>query len=290
MHIIHYDDIEAFAALTEPYFARHEAEHNLQLGILSLLRRGLAHFGAPPYLAVIEDQGEVVALVLRTPPHNAIVSLIQPPDLIAPAVALLADDLHVLYGDDLPGVLGPAAEARALVEAWQQVTGRPAEKAIAERIYQLDTVIPVTNVAGGMHRASESDRALLEAWIAAFSAEALGEREHIDPPSWVEEALSAPASARGLYLWEDAAGQPVAFAGYTGPTPHGMRIGPVYTPPERRGHGYASALTAAVSQMLLDGGRQFCFLFTNLANPTSNKIYQQIGYRSVCDVDMWRFA
>jgi predicted GNAT family acetyltransferase len=290
MRIIRYDDLAAFAALAEPYFERHEAEHNLQLGILSQLRRVPDRYEQPPYLGIIFGQGEVVGVGLRTPPHNAIVSLIAPPDLLAPAAALLADDLRAHYGDGLPGVIGPATEARALVEAWQQLTGHSAAKALAERIYQLDRVIPVSDVAGSMRRAGEGDRTLLEGWIAAFSAEALGDHEQLDPAAWVESALAAPASERGLLLWEDAAGLPVALAGYTGPTPHGMRIGPVYTPPEQRGHGYASALTAALSQMLLEGGRQFCFLFTDLANPTSNKIYQQIGYRPVCDVDVWRFV
>jgi predicted GNAT family acetyltransferase len=86
-----------------------------------------------------------------------------------------------------------------------------------------------------------------------------------------------------LLLWEDE-GEPVSLAGWGGPTPNGIRIGPVYTPPELRSRGYATALTAELSQRLLDGrlyqgGRQFCFLYTDLANPTSNAIYERIGYR-----------
>jgi predicted GNAT family acetyltransferase len=84
-------------------------------------------------------------------------------------------------------------------------------------------------------------------------------------------------------------GEPVSLAAARGETPNGIRIGPVYTPPEHRGHGYASAVTAAASQDQLDRGRHFVFLFTDLSNPTSNKIYQAIGYERVCDVDMYRF-
>jgi predicted GNAT family acetyltransferase len=79
------------------------------------------------------------------------------------------------------------------------------------------------------------------------------------------------------------------MAGSTGPTPHGIRIGAVYTPPEYRQRGYASACVAYLSQMMLDSGRKFCFLFTDLSNPTSNHIYQQIGYEPVCDVDNYVF-
>ncbi len=105
---------------------------------------------------------------------------------------------------------------------------------------------------------------------------------------WTRAWATAIQQARGLYLWVD--GAPVSMAGYTGPTPHGIRVGPVYTPPELRGRGYASALVAQMSQALLDGGRSFCFLFTNLANPTANHIYEEIGYEAVVDVDVYTFT
>jgi predicted GNAT family acetyltransferase len=95
------------------------------------------------------------------------------------------------------------------------------------------------------------------------------------------------SNVSGIMLWEDE-GEPVSFAGWGGRTPNGIRVGPVYTPPELRGRGYATALTAELSQRLLDGrlfdgGRQFCFLYTDLANPTSNAIYERIGYRRVAE-------
>jgi hypothetical protein len=104
----------------------------------------------------------------------------------------------------------------------------------------------------------------------------------------VINALTLPADMRGIYLWEDA--QRVSLTGYSGPTRNGIRIGPVYMPPEFRRQGYASALVAGVSQHLLDTGRKFCFLFTDLANPTSNKIYMRIGYEPVCDMDEYNFS
>ena len=91
----------------------------------------------------------------------------------------------------------------------------------------------------------------------------------------------------GVAIWED--GEAVSLSGYGARTPHGIRIGPVYTPPELRGRGYASALVASLTQQLLSGGRDFCFLFTDLANPTSNSIYQRVGYRPVTDIEVWKF-
>jgi predicted GNAT family acetyltransferase len=94
---------------------------------------------------------------------------------------------------------------------------------------------------------------------------------------------------RTMYLW-DVGDRVTSMVGVGSRTPHGARVGPVYTPPQERGRGYASALTAATSQAELDAGSQFCFLFTDLANPTSNHIYQVIGYQPVSDFDMYRFV
>jgi predicted GNAT family acetyltransferase len=95
----------------------------------------------------------------------------------------------------------------------------------------------------------------------------------------VEHRLSSPRA--GLVLWDDDG--PASLAGFGGHTPNGIRIGPVYTPPERRGRGYASALVAELSAELLSQGRRFCFLYTDLADPTANRIYERIGYERVCE-------
>ena len=100
--------------------------------------------------------------------------------------------------------------------------------------------------------------------------------------------VQGPVQAEVFVLWLD--GDTVSLTAFGGATPNGIRLGPVYTPPDKRGRGYASALVADVTASLLAGGRRFCFLFTDLANPTSNSIYQQVGYRPVTDVDLWRFA
>jgi len=100
--------------------------------------------------------------------------------------------------------------------------------------------------------------------------------------------LGADPCLRGMMIWSHK-GNPVSMAGYSGPTTNGIRIGAVYTPPTQRKKGYASACVAGLSQYLLDLGFQFCFLFTDLMNPTSNHIYQQIGYQAVSDVDTFEF-
>jgi predicted GNAT family acetyltransferase len=143
----------------------------------------------------------------------------------------------------------------------------------------------VEGVSGRMRAATREDRDLLVAWIRAFAEEALPKDDPMDPERVVDLRLQGPSV--GLVLWED--GDPVALAGAGGPTPNGIRIGPVYTPPAHRRRGYASALVAGLSQRLLDEGRTFCFLHTDLSNPTSNRIYVDIGYEPVCDSRNYRF-
>ena len=94
---------------------------------------------------------------------------------------------------------------------------------------------------------------------------------------------------RTAYLWRDD-DRVVSLTGVGGLTPHGIRVGPVYTPPADRGRGYASNLVAEASQLQLDSGREFVFLSTDLANPTANKIYQDIGYEPVIDIDVYDFS
>jgi GNAT superfamily N-acetyltransferase len=288
MNLTRYTDVETYAAKAEPYLMRNEAAHSLPLGIIGTLRLDPNRFGEPPYLTTVEDAGAVVAVTIRTPPFNLIVSLIEPEAAAAEALALVARDAQAAYGS-LPGVIGPVPFSLLFAGEWHRQTGHPYTPGMKERAFALDTVIPVTGVPGGMRRATPDDKDLLTQWVHAFAEEALGGNETgRDADRWAERALAAPE--RGIYIWEADHGEPVSLVGYGGPTPHGMRIGPVYTPPEHRGRGYASALTAAVSQLLLEGGRRFVFLFTDLANPTSNKIYQQIGYRPVCDIDLYQFA
>lgn len=133
--------------------------------------------------------------------------------------------------------------------------------------------------------ATMADRELLIEWVAAFGQEALGEL-----PSELTRTtivVNRAINAGNYFVWDDNG--VVAMAGRTRPTRAGITIGPVYTPPKFRRRGYATALVAELSQLLLDEGREFVTLFTDLANPTSNKIYQQIGFRPVCDFAEYRF-
>ncbi|MDP9363216.1 MAG: GNAT family N-acetyltransferase [Chloroflexota bacterium] len=279
--VLRHGDAAAFLRRSRTFLVAREAEHNLLLGLAGQLVEDPARYVAAPYLATVERGGEVVAAALMTPPDNLQSSLAD--DQAAPGA--IAADVRAGWAA-LPGVAGPTAEARAFAERWRELAGQPFRLGMAQRIYALERVVPVAGVPGAARRATAADRTQLADWMVAFSKEALGDEHAKQAERAVDLRLGGPGA--GFFLWED--GAPVCMVGFTGPTPHGIRIAPVYTPSALRGRGYGSAATAAASQALLDEGRRFCFLHTDLANPTSNRIYQAIGYRPVIDVTEFRFG
>ena len=281
MEVVRSRTVPEFMALAGEFLSAREAEHNLIFGILSNYEADPSQFIGPPYLAAVVHGDRVVGAAMRTPPWRLVVSEMDHPG----AAHRLADDL---VGTNLPGVVGPAEPAGHFAEAWAERTGARPRLGRHERNFRLRRVIPPRPTPGELVRSRPEDRATLAAWARAFHDEAIGRS---GPPQDYDEM--AQRWIRGLgrtaYLWVDG-GQPVSLAGAGGLTPSGIRIGPVYTPPELRGRGYASNLVAGVSQRLLDSGRRFVFLFTDLANPTANKIYQAIGYEAVNDVDEFEFG
>jgi uncharacterized protein len=270
-----------FLARAGDFLTAREAEHNLILGISSRLQREPILYGEPAYLATVEDEGRVIGVTMRTPPHNLILSEIDD----EAAIAVVLEDAREVFGT-IPGVVGPKAPVAEFAELWQEATGTEAQLEIAQRCFRAEHVKAPPDVSGAMRVYEGRDRELAVEWMDAFVAEALHGPEPESSAEFVDRRAEDPDG--GLVIWDD--GEAVSMAGFGGRTPNGIRIGPVYTPTELRGRGYASALTAALTQRLLDEGRQFCFLFTDLANPTSNSIYQRIGYRPVSDVDLWRLS
>lgn len=283
LSVVRAADPDAFLAVAGEFLGRREAEHNLLFGICSAVRAmpGVFGPGLQAFWTVRDASGTVVGAGLRTPPHNAVLSMADDPA----AVDALADALR---DEPLPGVVGPKAEAARFSSRWSALAGSAARVEIAERIFRLERLVPPSRPASGSWRVvQERDRGLLARWLVAFSDEATPGAPPLDDPLAIADRWISGIGRVG-YAWEDG-GEVVSLVGAGGETPNGIRIGPVYTPPERRGRGYATSLTAAATQDQLDRGRRFVFLFTDLANPTSNRIYRAIGYEQVCDVDQYRF-
>lgn len=184
-----------------------------------------------------------------------------------------------LVGRPLAGVNARPAQAAAFAEAWRAGAGCRVRVHRRTRLYRLTELSwPDPAPAGAGRVAAESDAALLTGWFTDFAAELNDMGADADHAAIVREKLGYG----GVTIWE-ADGEPVSIAGMTRQVAGMIRIGPVYTPPALRGHGYASAVTAAISQRARAAGTEEVLLYTDLANPVSNSIYQRIGYRPVED-------
>jgi predicted GNAT family acetyltransferase len=283
MPLEYFSDAAAFAHEAQPFLLKREAENSLVFGIIDRLITSMITPAALPLLALAREGGEVAGVVVMTPPRNIILTVMD-----AAVAEQLARDL---FADriTIPGVVGPLQVAEAFTAAWCALSGQRHEESMRERVYELTAVIPPRPTSGHFRWAAPADREMLVEWGMAFDREALGvaEPDRAEFEEWADRIITRTAY-RGLGIWEDK-GQMVSYAGFGGRTPHGMRVAPVYTPTALRGRGYASACVAVLSQYLLESGYQRCFLNTDLANPTSNKIYQAIGYRPVGDALELRF-
>lgn len=262
-----------------PLLGADEARHNLILGIAGVLRDRPEVY--PEFrLWVVEAAGAPVAAALITPPHNLVLA-----DAADPlALALLAEAVHDSRLP-IPGVVGNRPTVDRFNDVWAARAGVAPRLHMAQGVFALAAVRPVPAAPGAARAARPEDRNLVLEWMEVFSAEALPEEpfDRERTARGVDHRIAnMEATAAGIWLWVDAGG-PVALVAYGSPTLEGIRIGPVYTPPERRRRGYATSLVAEVSARLLEGGFRRCYLFTDLANPTSNAIYRRIGYEQVCE-------
>jgi predicted GNAT family acetyltransferase len=219
----------------------------------------------------VEAGGEPCLAVLRVPPSPLLATDARP----AAARALMARWLEA--DPEVPGVSGLPETARGLAAAWCELTGGTSRCAMREAMHVLEHVQdPHRPAPGGLRPAEPGDRELLIEWTAAFAHEA-----GVPGADQAERLVDRQLTAGRLFVWDDV--EPVSMVG-TAPVIAGVaRIGPVYTPPERRRRGYAASAVAAASRDALAGAARRCALYTDLANPTSNKIYAEVGYRRIAD-------
>ncbi|MCA9715454.1 MAG: GNAT family N-acetyltransferase [Myxococcales bacterium] len=275
MKTIRHPTPATFLSVAGEFLAANEALNNIFFGIAgdAVLDR---YAGADNLWLSAHDEDAVVGAALQTPPYELAIAHGSSPE----AVLALARAAQTQRGDALDGVRVPA-EYVPLLEA-ELARGYEREEAIG--IYELSRVIAPSPVLGAMRSAVASDLDRVVEFAVGFARDTGAVRSEGD-------ALVARVAAlvsEGIFVVWELEGELVSMAASRGPTPRGIRISWVYTPPELRGRGYAGALVAGLSQRELDAGREFCFLFTDLDNPASNKVYRRVGYRQVGEMGVYR--
>ena len=284
MQFTQHTEAEDFLTATQSMLEQDEAANNLMLGIATRLHNQPERIKTAPYLATVSDGVDVLTAALMTPPNKLVVYADHDAATNQAALTRIADDLLARQWP-VPGVIGPSQASDHFLEIWRARAGATLGRVVRERIYKLTQVTWPPAPSGHFRVATLDDLDTIAAWTQAFAAEALHQTQSAD---------DARNDARfrihhgDIFVWDDAG--LVSCACRARPTRTGISIGFVYTPPQQRGHGYASACVAALSQHCLNADRQFCMLFTDLSNPTSNSIYQKMGYQPVCDFNEYAFA
>ena len=252
-----------------------EARHNLILGMAGGLISGDHDYEAPIFLATVEDAGRVVGHAFRTPPFKVGVSDL-PPEVDVALVDALAE-----RWDALPAVMGPSDTAYRIASAWAERTGTEVVQGMRMRIHRATAVAGDLAIPEGrFRRAVPADAECCIRWLTEFLDETGVQGGGARP------GILRMIEAEALFVWE-LDGDLVSMAAASGATPHGIRIAYVYTPHEHRRRGFATATVATLTANLLRSGRRVVFLYTDLANPTSNRIYARIGFEGVADVGDW---
>lgn len=281
MEVVAHADAGEFARLARPLLEPDPVRHT---SILTVLHGALHGAFVPVTMLTLHEGDAVVGALLRTDGRPALVSGV--PTRCAAAVV----DALPAHDPEPVGAQGPAAEAEAVAAAWTAHTGAAIEVGMRMRLFALDALCPQPGVPGAARAIAPGDDAgieLLAAWRSAFDVELDGSRPHPHTPR--EDVVRALAGGAGELLWE-VDGTPVAQAAARAVTAGMSRIGPVYTAPEHRRRGYAAAVTAAATRWALDRGARHVLLYTDLANPTTNRLYPRLGFRPRYDAVELRFA
>ncbi|MDR0137664.1 GNAT family N-acetyltransferase [Metabacillus idriensis] len=281
MKLTEYTDRSLFIELAEPFLLKNEAENNLTLGLIGAFKRTIP--AANVYTAAVEADGELVMTLLMTPPHNLILSFngdVMTEIILQETVrTLVMKNLHI------PGVVGERKWTEAFAKIWSAETEDRAEIVMEQKIYRLQEVSKLKRSEGEFVLAELGHLPLLTEWMMDFM------NYTYEPPITALQAagrMKQFIAEKSVFLWM-ADDKPVSMAKKSRSTKNGICVSLVYTPDDFRGKGYASSCVAELSELLLKDF-SFCTLYTDLANPTSNSIYQKIGYQPIQDSIMITFS
>ena len=291
MHFKEYTDVHEFYHDTYDVLMNHEAQNMILLGnlIMGHVGKDKTEWRDPAnwFMATIVEGDEILLTAMMTPPHN-LTLYATGNEINQEAIQCLIDELkdQEILGK-IPGVMTEKALAESFANAYTAHNNGSYKVKMNQRIYELTEVNSAVPMFGKVRLLAEKDMHYFPYWVEAFNGAAIfGKTEMAIPQEG--EVYRYRIEQKKLYVLEHD-GVPVSMAGFTREMQTAIGVAYVYTPPYYRGKGYATSLVAQISQLALDKGYTKCVLYTDLANPTSNSIYQKIGYVPICDSLMLEF-
>jgi predicted GNAT family acetyltransferase len=278
-----YNNVDQFRDKVKAFLEQEEVVNNLPLGILQNLANdnSLNTNNSEPLLALVEDEGGIILVLLMTPPYNVYVYGTGPK--LEDAIKLAVSEISSI-NIDLPGVIGPRDVADLFAKFWSSEKDVNPTVKMNQRIYQLEKVGIEPRSPGKLRQANQNDVSLIAKWMHEFSNVTFGDLTIDVCLTRAKKAIDQGT----FYLWQDNE-KVVSMVNKTRPTENGITVNFVYTPPKYQRRGYATSCVAAFSLLLLEEGYKYCTLYTDLDNPTSNSIYMKIGYVPIRDSVMYQF-
>ena len=272
MHLTTYPDATAFLHEAQIALEASGSASDRMLGMCLRMVRHPERIGTPPlFVTAGDDEGLALAAVMA-PPWNVVIHGLRD-DIDAAARALAA----YLQAErrSAPGVEGPAEVAALAAARLAEASGRRPRLERRELLYELRAVRTPVPALGRLRPAAEAEAALIARWWYGSNLAAFGQADAAESGRVARRCMADG----DVYVWD--VGRPVSMAARTGPTRTSITVGRVYTPPEERGRGYATACAGELSRLLLAEGRDYCTLLVEVGNSAAQRVYERIGYRPV---------
>ncbi len=281
MDVITFGTAQEFLRAAGAVLESREAQNSLMLGVCGQILQHPERFPQPVCLKAVESDGALVLAATMTPPHKLLLS--GQGDEWEECTEKMADSLAG-EGWKVPGVVGPNPLARTMINKLAAACGKRYKLDQQLRLYALESVETPIPSRGRLRNVGAAEAELIIRWWFEARVEMFGKAD----PEEARQTAIYRVEDGDVYVWEDA--EPVSMAIKTRPTKRGICIGMVFTPPQLRRRGYATACVGELSRQLLREDRGFCSLYADLMNPTSNSIYQKIGYRPIGDFEEYGFV
>jgi predicted GNAT family acetyltransferase len=280
MDITQYHDPEEFLSILKKSTSAYTDEDDFMLGLVNVLIRDPHHFNTTPFLVTVEEHNTLALAAFLTPPWPILLYAEKTPN--ETLWSLFINYLKTKH-ISLSGVNAKKDLSDAFARHWCIKNNCSPIMKMQMRFFSLQQVQPIMLCGGHLLKAHTTYKDLLVEWAGRFNKEVLLDENE----KYIESHVDFTIRTGNAFLWVDK--EPVCMTLRERPYEHGVSIGYVYTPKNHRRKGYATNCVAHVSKQSLDEGFRHCTLFTDAQNPTSNSIYQKIGYRYLCDYTYYNF-